>query len=239
RNATSLLTWRCRTYSSLAASQLPRAVTSRNRSVAGSARSVASRAPAGTGAAAALPRSSAFAPCLPCQRWYCQTPAAVHTTTASRQAAASRRYRPWLRVRSSDGRSDTPVDPTRAGAPAWCRAGGSATMPPGGAARRRRRGGRDVRGEIGVGGGTLIGCDGGRLPEGAVERMKEAALVAGGVRHLAHPDIPPGVETALMGEGSPTLDRIADVRGEVVVLAGGDPGFFGALRGMRSRGLRP
>jgi precorrin-6B C5,15-methyltransferase / cobalt-precorrin-6B C5,C15-methyltransferase len=86
---------------------------------------------------------------------------------------------------------------------------------------------------------TLIGYDGGPLPDGAVQRMKEAALVAGGVRHMAHPDIPPGVETALMGEVSPLLDRIADMRGEVVLLASGDPGFFGVLRAMRARGLRP
>jgi precorrin-6Y C5,15-methyltransferase (decarboxylating) len=86
---------------------------------------------------------------------------------------------------------------------------------------------------------TLIGCDGGPLPAGAVQRMKEAALVAGGVRHLAHPDIPPGVETALMGEVSPVIDRIADLRGDAVVLASGDPGFFGALRMLRARGIRP
>ena len=86
---------------------------------------------------------------------------------------------------------------------------------------------------------TLIGFDGGPLPEGAVERMKGAALVAGGVRHLAHPDIPPGVETALMGEVSPLIDRIADLRGDAVVLAAGDPGFFGVLRALRARGIRP
>jgi precorrin-6Y C5,15-methyltransferase (decarboxylating) len=86
---------------------------------------------------------------------------------------------------------------------------------------------------------TLIGYDGGSLPDGAVERMKAAALVAGGVRHLAHPDIPPGVETALIGEVSPTMDKLADLRGDAVVLADGDPGFFGTLRALRSRGIRP
>src|SRR5262249_15602025 len=156
-----------------------------------------------------------------------------------RQTAASRRYRPWRRMRGSDGRSDMPVDATR---PVPRRGAGSAVLQPCGRVRLRRGGGAvgDVTGgEMGLGGVTLSGCGGGPLPAGAVERMKEAALIAGGVRHLAHPDIPPGVETALMGEGSPTLDRIADVRGDVVVLASGDPGFFGALRGMRSRGFRP
>ncbi len=86
---------------------------------------------------------------------------------------------------------------------------------------------------------TLIGYDGGPLPDGAVERMKAATLIAGGVRHLAHPDIPPGVDTALMGEMSSTMDRIADVRGDVVVLTGGDPGYFGMLRALRARGIRP
>lgn len=86
---------------------------------------------------------------------------------------------------------------------------------------------------------TVIGYDGGPLPDGAVERMKQAALVAGGVRHLAHPDIPPGVETALIGEVSPTMDKLADLHGDAVVLADGDPGFFGTLRALRSRGIRP
>jgi precorrin-6Y C5,15-methyltransferase (decarboxylating) len=109
-------------------------------------------------------------------------------------------------------------------------AGGARTLP--GAAGCRR-------GELGLVAVTLIGYDGGPLPEGAVERMKAAALIAGGVRHLSHPDIPPGVETALMGEVSPVLDRIADLRGDVVVLASGDPGFFGTLRALRARGIRP
>jgi precorrin-6Y C5,15-methyltransferase (decarboxylating) len=86
---------------------------------------------------------------------------------------------------------------------------------------------------------TLIGYDGGSLPDGAIERMKQAVLVAGGVRQLAHPDIPPGVETALIGEVSPTMDKLADIRGDAVVLADGDPGFFGTLRALRSRGIRP
>lgn len=86
---------------------------------------------------------------------------------------------------------------------------------------------------------TVIGYDGGPLPAEALERLSTADLVAGGVRNLSHPDIPPSTETVVMGEVASAVDRIADHAGAVVVLASGDPGFFGVLRALRMRGLRP
>lgn len=86
---------------------------------------------------------------------------------------------------------------------------------------------------------TVIGYDGGPLPEAARQRLAAAELVAGGVRHLAHPEIPASAETVVMGELSGAVERIADHRGAVVVLASGDPGFFGVLRALRARGIRP
>ncbi|HSV67550.1 MAG TPA: precorrin-6Y C5,15-methyltransferase (decarboxylating) subunit CbiT [Mycobacteriales bacterium] len=86
---------------------------------------------------------------------------------------------------------------------------------------------------------SVIGLDGGPLPEEARDRLAKASLVTGGIAQLAHPDVPAGAETAVMGDASAGIDRIADHPGDVVVLAAGDPGYFGILRALRLRGIRP
>jgi precorrin-6B C5,15-methyltransferase / cobalt-precorrin-6B C5,C15-methyltransferase len=76
-------------------------------------------------------------------------------------------------------------------------------------------------------------------PDGVGVRGRElvagAALVAGGERHLAA-HAPAGAATVrLTGDLRPALDAIAAADGPVVVLASGDPGFFGILRALAER----
>src|SRR5690242_6653697 len=47
----------------------------------------------------------------------------------------------------------------------------------------------------------------------------------------------PGVRTLVLGELAPALDALAACDGDAVVLASGDPGFFGIVRALRERGL--
>jgi precorrin-6B C5,15-methyltransferase / cobalt-precorrin-6B C5,C15-methyltransferase len=86
---------------------------------------------------------------------------------------------------------------------------------------------------------TVVGTDGGPLPDGARERLRTAALVMGGRRHLRDVDLPDGVRTiALRDDPGAALRAVADETGDVVVLASGDPGFFGVVRAVR-RAVRP
>ncbi|WP_226363927.1 precorrin-6y C5,15-methyltransferase (decarboxylating) subunit CbiE [Pseudonocardia abyssalis] len=82
---------------------------------------------------------------------------------------------------------------------------------------------------------TVVGIDGGPLPPGAVEALAGAEVVTGAARylHLA----PATAERVEMGPVDPALDRLGGRRG--VVLASGDPGFFGIVRLLRARGLAP
>jgi precorrin-6Y C5,15-methyltransferase (decarboxylating) len=82
---------------------------------------------------------------------------------------------------------------------------------------------------------TVVGLDG-RAPDGAAERLlREATLVAGGRRHLKMLGV--GDERAVVFEGdlSEALARIEKSAGPVVVLASGDPGFFGIVRLLGAR----
>ena len=84
---------------------------------------------------------------------------------------------------------------------------------------------------------TVVGMDGGPLPPGAAEVLARAEIVAGGRRHLAAAPVPPSVERVELGPVEAALDTLAGRRG--VVLASGDPGFFGIVRLLRERGLEP
>lgn len=79
---------------------------------------------------------------------------------------------------------------------------------------------------------TVVGVG----PAGPVEPAAVAGgdLVVGGRRHLdAHArDLP---QLVLDGDVPAALDRIADAEGHVVVLASGDPGFFGIVRALAER----
>lgn len=80
---------------------------------------------------------------------------------------------------------------------------------------------------------TVIGWDGGPLVPAAVAALAAATLVAGAPRHLTLPDVPPGAERVQLGSVSVAARRIAAHRGTAVVLADGDPGFFGVVRALR------
>lgn len=86
---------------------------------------------------------------------------------------------------------------------------------------------------------TVIGVGSGPLPEGSTQALASANLVAGGRRHLdAH--APKEARTCELGSLEPALNALSSLAGDEkgVILAAGDPGFFGAVRALRERGIR-
>ncbi|MFG2619689.1 precorrin-6y C5,15-methyltransferase (decarboxylating) subunit CbiE [Streptomyces sp. NPDC048507] len=81
---------------------------------------------------------------------------------------------------------------------------------------------------------TVIGWDGSPLTAAARSALGAATLVAGAAHHLALPEIPPGAERVRLGSLGLAARRIAGHRGTAVVLADGDPGFFGVVRTLRA-----
>ncbi|MCW2631433.1 MAG: precorrin-6y C5,15-methyltransferase, subunit CbiE [Pseudonocardia sp.] len=84
---------------------------------------------------------------------------------------------------------------------------------------------------------TVIGVDGRPLPPGAEQALAEAEVVAGAARHLAAAPLPAAAERIELGPVGPALIKLAGRRG--VVLASGDPAFFGIVRLLREHGLQP
>jgi precorrin-6B C5,15-methyltransferase / cobalt-precorrin-6B C5,C15-methyltransferase len=84
---------------------------------------------------------------------------------------------------------------------------------------------------------TVIGLDGSPLAAADSAALAAATLVVGGRRHLAAAPPPPGAAVVELGPLAPALEALACPRGDAVVLASGDPGFFGILRSLRERGL--
>src|SRR5437879_411863 len=98
---------------------------------------------------------------------------------------------------------------------------------------------------------TVIGLAGGQLPPGAGPALAAARLVVGSaaalnaVRATAHAGTGPGVPRTVEVPRAPglpaaALDALtaAVAAGEpAVVVVSGDPGYFGALRELRNRGL--
>ncbi|WP_326695111.1 precorrin-6y C5,15-methyltransferase (decarboxylating) subunit CbiE [Streptomyces sp. NBC_01387] len=87
---------------------------------------------------------------------------------------------------------------------------------------------------------TVIGTGTGAPPgPGTGEALAGATLVVGARRHLAAAGLPPGVESVVLGPLAPALDQVAEHRTDpaarVVVLASGDPGFFGIVRVLAER----
>ena len=76
----------------------------------------------------------------------------------------------------------------------------------------------------------VIGLDGKPLHAEAEGLLKSATLVAGGERHLKMLGVEPERAAVLKGDLSGALERIENAEGLVVVLASGDPGFFGIVR---------
>lgn len=91
---------------------------------------------------------------------------------------------------------------------------------------------------------TVIGVDGATLAPGGEKLLADAALVVGGRRHLARL-APPSARTIELGPLEAALRELAgyvdkDERNPgpgAVVLASGDPGFFGVLRALRAAGI--
>jgi precorrin-6Y C5,15-methyltransferase (decarboxylating) len=83
---------------------------------------------------------------------------------------------------------------------------------------------------------TVVGLDGSALGSRAEARLCSATLVVGGRRHLAV--APPQARTVVLGELAAALETLAAHDGDAVVLASGDPGFFGIVRALRERGLK-
>ncbi|MFF8609241.1 precorrin-6y C5,15-methyltransferase (decarboxylating) subunit CbiE [Streptomyces sp. NPDC015346] len=81
---------------------------------------------------------------------------------------------------------------------------------------------------------TVIGWDGSPLTAAARSALSAATLVAGAAHHLALPEVPPTAERIRLGSVDLAARRIAGHRGSAVVLADGDPGFFGVVRTLRA-----
>ncbi|MFH8449703.1 precorrin-6y C5,15-methyltransferase (decarboxylating) subunit CbiE [Streptomyces fungicidicus] len=83
---------------------------------------------------------------------------------------------------------------------------------------------------------TVVGMGAGAPVD---ERCADGAeLVVGGRRHLDAVRLPEGAERVVLGPLAPALDTVGEyVAGErpVVVLASGDPGFFGIVRALAER----
>ncbi|MFD8302535.1 precorrin-6y C5,15-methyltransferase (decarboxylating) subunit CbiE [Streptomyces sp. NPDC059690] len=81
---------------------------------------------------------------------------------------------------------------------------------------------------------TVIGWDGSPLTAAARSALGAATLVAGAAHHLTLPEVPPSAERIRLGSVALAARRIAGHRGTAVVLADGDPGFFGVVRTLRA-----
>ncbi|WP_184175170.1 precorrin-6y C5,15-methyltransferase (decarboxylating) subunit CbiE [Micromonospora parathelypteridis] len=89
---------------------------------------------------------------------------------------------------------------------------------------------------------TVVGLDAaGATPHPALAPVLAAAgLVVGAARHLAAVPVPAGADTVTLGPLAPALHRLDEAVAAgvpAVVLASGDPGFFGIVRRLRAAGL--
>lgn len=94
---------------------------------------------------------------------------------------------------------------------------------------------------------AVIGWDGAPLTAAARAAVDEATLIVGGARHLdalalrTNPDSAENNSrtTITLGPLAPALQALKEHDGPAVVLASGDPGFFGVLRALADAGLQP
>ncbi|MFF3942007.1 precorrin-6y C5,15-methyltransferase (decarboxylating) subunit CbiE [Streptomyces phaeofaciens] len=83
---------------------------------------------------------------------------------------------------------------------------------------------------------TVFGTGTGAPP--GPDELAGAELVVGGRRHLDAVELPEGAGRIVLGPLAPALDAIEEYDGKdrpVVVLASGDPGFFGIVRALAER----
>ncbi len=86
---------------------------------------------------------------------------------------------------------------------------------------------------------TVVGMDERGLGARASAAVRGAGLVVGADRHLAAVEVPAGAATVAMGPVAPAVEALRTHAGDAVVLASGDPGFFGVVRLLRASGLEP
>jgi precorrin-6Y C5,15-methyltransferase (decarboxylating) len=86
---------------------------------------------------------------------------------------------------------------------------------------------------------TVVGCDGRPPSPQAAAALAAAQAVIGAPRHLAAAAIPAGAERIELKHLDDALGAAGGRQGQVVVLASGDPGFFGIVRALRARGITP
>jgi precorrin-6Y C5,15-methyltransferase (decarboxylating) len=84
---------------------------------------------------------------------------------------------------------------------------------------------------------TVIGCDGRPFGPEASSALAAARAVVGAPRHLRL--VPDGKELIELKHLDEALDTLSRTATPTVVLASGDPGFFGIVRALRARGIRP
>ncbi len=86
---------------------------------------------------------------------------------------------------------------------------------------------------------TVIGHDGQPLNPEAAKALATAELVVGAPRHLDAIKIPGQANRVELKHLDDALDAIEKHSGPTVVVASGDPGFFGIVRALRARGITP
>jgi precorrin-6Y C5,15-methyltransferase (decarboxylating) len=84
---------------------------------------------------------------------------------------------------------------------------------------------------------TVIGWDGSPLGARALAALDQATLVVGGARQLAAVPVPAAARTIRLGALDSAIEALRTHGGRAVVLASGDPGFFGVVRRLRAQGL--
>jgi len=85
---------------------------------------------------------------------------------------------------------------------------------------------------------TVLGFDGSPLSPAARRALEQATLVIGSIRHLDLLPVPETARRIYMGGLGAALTRLALHDGPAVVVASGDPGYFGVVRALREQGLR-
>lgn len=80
----------------------------------------------------------------------------------------------------------------------------------------------------------VIGLDGSTLPARTEELLERAEVVAGGRRHLEAAGVEPQRRAVLEGDLSAAMSRLEEASSSVV-LASGDPGYFGIVRSLAER----
>ncbi len=86
---------------------------------------------------------------------------------------------------------------------------------------------------------TVIGLDGAELSAEAATALAQAQIAVGGRRNLAAVSLPPGCTRIELGPLEPALTALGAAEEPAVVLASGDPGFFGIVRALREHGIVP